>query len=477
MAYNGFEQERNSFPLSVGSQNNQPQEPRQQVSIATILKGQNATSTLVVIAAFVVMFTSCGLNFAFGVYQELYESMSSSPDPNPFTNASPALISLIGTLALSSMSLGAPFASAWSKSYSPRTIILMGGLIFALSNVLASFCYKFWQFLLTQGMLLGIGTCMTYIPAVTVAPGWFTTHRGLAVGVLSSGTGVGGLVWAPVLRTLNTNIGFRNTLRLTGAVSLLPLAFSAMILKWEPEIERRNNVELQSSRSRFLVQLIDWRVARSRKFVAQLLSAALQASAYYAPLYFLSAYGRTLGYSAAEGAKYIALSNASSAVSKIVIGWTADRVGRLNVLLFTTFISAVTVFGLWLPSMLFGIDQNGRPLFVAFTILFGIFAGAYISLFPTTLVELFGVQHFASVNGFLYMARGAAALVGVPTAGALIRGDYGSEEVRTSQAYFQTSSIIGSLLVGTTLGVAWVRIEASLGMTGRPEERTRRWRA
>lgn len=428
---------------------------------------------MVVLAAFVIMFTSCGINFAFGVYQELYETMSRSSSSNPFTGATPAQIDLIGTLAISLMTLGAPFASAWCKSYSPRTITFAGGVMFALSNVLASFGQKLWHFILTQGILLGCGVCLTYIPAMTVAPGWFTTHRGLAIGIVSSGTGVGGVAWAPLLRYLNNHMGFRDTLRLTGAISFILLGASATALTWAPEFERRDRVETQTSRTRFLVPLVDWRVARSRKFIAQCISAALQSSAYYAPVFFFSAYARSLGYSAAAGATFIAVSNGASAVGKIIIGHMADRLGRLNTLLFTTFVSAITSLGLWLPSTLSGGDRDGKSLFAAFAILYGIFAGAYISLFPTALVELFGVQHFASVNGFLYMVRGFAALVGTPVAGVLIRGSGGGVDgLWAAKAYQKTSILIGALLAAATVGVAWMRIEAAISGSNRL-----RWKA
>ncbi|KAL1962516.1 hypothetical protein VTN77DRAFT_9637 [Rasamsonia byssochlamydoides] len=460
-------------PVVINNNNDDDASHRlqQDVDMST---ADNRRSILVVVAAFAIMFTSCGINFAFGVYQELYESMSSSAEKNPFTGATPAQIDLIGTLAISLMTLGAPFASAWCKSYSPRTITFAGGVMFALSNVLASFGQRLWHFILTQGVLLGCGVCLTYIPAMTVAPGWFTTHRGLAIGIVSSGTGVGGVAWAPLLRYLNNRIGFRDTLRLTGAVSFILLGASATALTWAPTFERRARLETQTSRTRFLVPLVDWRVARTRKFMAQCISAALQGSAYYAPVFFFSAYARSLGYSAAAGATFIAVSNGASAVGKIIIGHMADRLGRLNTLLFTTFVSAVTALGLWLPSTLSGGDRDGKGLFVAFAILYGIFAGAYISLFPTALVELFGVQHFASVNGFLYMARGFAALVGTPVAGVLIRGSGsgGAQGMGAAKAYEKTSILIGALLAAATVGVAWMRIEAAISGNNRL-----RWKA
>lgn len=255
------------------------------------------------------------------------------------------------------------------------------------------------------------------------------------------------------------------------------LGLSAIRLKWEPEAEQRNRLEIQSSRSRLLVPLIDWRVARSRKFVVQCVSAGLQGAAYYAPLFF-SAYARTLGYSAATGATFIALSNAASAIGKVIVDFAADRVGRLNALLFCTFVSAVIAMGLWLPSMVSG-DGNGKAMFVSFAILYGVFVGAYISLSPTVLVELFGVQHFASVNGFLYMVRGMAALVRTPIAGVLIRGGNGaSGSVGMSKAYLKTNVLVGALLAGATVGVAWARIEATLGLGMRRQgARQIEWRA
>ena len=409
---------------------------------------------LVVVSSFTLTLTACGLNFAFGVYQELYESLG-----GPFANATSAQIDLIGTLGVSLMTIGAPYASAWTKSYSPKTMTLIGATLFALANVLASFGQKLWHFHLTQGLLLGCGTCLAYIPAVTIAPGWFKERRGLAMGIVLSGTGVGGTLWAPVLRALNAAIGFRNTLRLTGALSFVLIAGSGWVLKWSPEIEVRNRLEALPGRSRLRPPLANWQVVRSRMFVAQAASAIFQAAAYYVPVYFISTYAKALGYSSAAGANFIALSNGTSACGKIVLGYIADRAGRLNTLLLCTLLSAVFTLALWLPSTTASSKLTGKHLFAAYVILYSITAGAYVSLFPTVLVELFGVQHFASVNGLLYMLRGFGTLVGTPSAGALIRGS-SSVTARSTIHYTNSSLVVGSLLASATICCMWVRIEA-----------------
>ena len=248
------------------------------------------------------------------------------------------------------MTIGAPYASAWTKSYSPRTITLVGAVLFAVASILASFGQKLWHFHLTQGLLLGCGTCLAYIPAVTVAPGWFKERRGLAMGIVLSGTGIGGTLWAPVLRALNAEIGFRNTLRLTGGLSFLLIAASGWVLKWHPEIETRNRLEAPPGQSRLRPPLVNWQVVRSRMFVAQAAGAVFQAAAYYVPVYFISTYARTLGYSSTAGANFIALSNGTSACGKVILGYLADRYGRLNTLLMCTLLSAVSTLALWFPS-------------------------------------------------------------------------------------------------------------------------------
>lgn len=428
---------------------------------------------MIVIASFTIVFTCCGLNFAFGVYQALFESMARQSG-TPFTGASPAQIDLIGTLSISLMTIGAPFAVAWAKHFSPRSVSFVGGGVFGLALVLASFGTRLWHFELTQGLLLGIGTCLCYMVPVTVAPTWFTSRRGLAMGIVLSGTGVGGLVWAPALTACIDKMGFRNTLRLTGGLSFALVTAASRSMAWEPVTSARIAVENEARTGRagglLNVPLVDWRVAKSRKFLAQALGAIFQSAAYYTPVFFFASYAGTLGYSARAGANFIAISNACNAIGKIVIGHAADRVGRLNTLLLTTLLSAAATLGFWLPSTLHDGSAESRRLFIAFTVFYGILSSAYVSLFPTSLVELFGPQNFTSVNGALYMVRGMATMVGTPVGGVLIRS---SATALGPRAYEGMSVLVGSLLFAATAAVVWVRIEAAIGPDGRAN---RKWK-
>ncbi|OIW22975.1 MFS general substrate transporter [Coniochaeta ligniaria NRRL 30616] len=414
-------------------------------------------------AAFIINFIVGGLLFSFGIYQALYQSMTNE-ETTPFHGASSAEIGLIGTLSVSVMTILAPFAVAWTHHLSPQVVVCSGGVLFGLANVLTSFGKALWHFQLAQGLLLGVGSCLAYMPSMTVAPTWFTARRALAMGIVSSGTGIGGLIWAPVTDACIKSMDFRDTLRLTGALAAALICAAGAALDWEPSTvtaPKTNDSKTVRLQGFFRGLLPGWEIAKQRTFIAQALGAALQSAAYYTPVFFLASYAKTLGYSDSDGANFTAVSNACNAIGKISVGLLADRVGRLNLFFLTTFLSAAVTLGLWVPSTVVGVAHPalGKALFLGFTVLYGLFASAYVSLFPAALVELFGLQQLRHVSGVMYMVQGMAALVGTPVAGVTVRG---SAAVEASDDYTWMAVVVGALLFATTGAVAWVRGEVMM---------------
>ena len=91
-------------------------------------------------------------------------------------------------------------------------------------------------------------------------------------------------------------------------------------------------------------------------------------------------------------------------------------------------------------------------------------AGGYNALLPTTIAEVYGVQHYTSVNGFIYFIRGLGALFGAPLAGVILgshqRGLRGmpSMDVRALQKkYTQVAVYDGVVLMAAFGCVAYVR--------------------
>lgn len=399
--------------------------------------------------------------------------MAEQPD-TPFTGATQASIGMIGTLSVAFMQIAAPLASAWLKRFSPRAVLLSSGAVYFTACMTASYSTQLWQFLLTQGFLLGLATCLAFTTAVTVSPTWFTARRGLAMGIILSGTGVGGLAMAPLIQALNAALGFRMVLRITGAIATSVIWGASFVLDWDDvskaRLKQENAASTQGLGARlFRIPLVNWRVARTKSFFAQACGTTFHGASYYIPLFYFSSYARTLHYSSAEGANFIAINNACNAIGKIVIGYIADRwVGRINMLVCVMVISTLGTSGCWIPSTLLNGGEGSRGLFIAFSILFGTFSSAYVSLFPTALVEIFGPAQYASVNGLLYMLRGLGGLAGTPISGVLIRS---SGVSYLPKGYWSSAVLVSAFLAACTLSLAWSWYEvrrSHIGGTRRP---------
>lgn len=56
-----------------------------------------------------------------------------------------------------------------------------------------SLCTEFWQCLLAQGFVIGIGGGCLFVPSVAILPTYFSTRIGLAIGLAASGSSMGGM--------------------------------------------------------------------------------------------------------------------------------------------------------------------------------------------------------------------------------------------------------------------------------------------
>lgn len=52
----------------------------------------------------------------------------------------------------------------------------IGTVLVSASLILASFCVEIWQFYLTQGFLLGLGSALCFFPAVSIPSQWVRAH-------------------------------------------------------------------------------------------------------------------------------------------------------------------------------------------------------------------------------------------------------------------------------------------------------------
>ena len=104
-------------------------------------------------------------------------------------------IMLLIVLAQILMGLFAPIAGRWMDTLNIRVLIICGAIGLALAYTLISFATALWQIAVLYASLIAIaGTLSGPLPAQTLAARWFNARRGTAIGLVSVGTSLGGVL-------------------------------------------------------------------------------------------------------------------------------------------------------------------------------------------------------------------------------------------------------------------------------------------
>jgi MFS family permease len=95
-----------------------------------------------------------------------------------------------------------PFAAALMETIGVRRTVLGALASVGAGLLLTPTMQQSWHLVALWGGLVGVGTGITAnVLAVTVATRWFTAKRGLVIGLLTSASAAGQLLFLPILPT------------------------------------------------------------------------------------------------------------------------------------------------------------------------------------------------------------------------------------------------------------------------------------
>jgi len=103
-----------------------------------------------------------------------------------------------------------PFAAVFIGRFGLRRIMVVAASFIAAAMVLATGITQLWQLFLLWGLVLGCGTGLTaLVLGAMVANRWFTSNRGLVVGLFAASTATGQLIFLPIAAWMIENMGWR----------------------------------------------------------------------------------------------------------------------------------------------------------------------------------------------------------------------------------------------------------------------------
>jgi MFS family permease len=99
---------------------------------------------------------------------------------------------------------------ALADRYGTRRVAMVGGSLHAVGLVLAAWSNSLWGLYLAFGVISGTGVGALFGPLTYLTAKWFDRRKGLAMGIVLSGTGVGVMLASPLARALIAWGGWRS---------------------------------------------------------------------------------------------------------------------------------------------------------------------------------------------------------------------------------------------------------------------------
>jgi MFS family permease len=305
--------------------------------------------------------------------------------------------------------------------------------------MILSLCNKYWHFMLVQGILMGTVMGLLQFPAFAAVSQYFDKKRAAALGVVVSGSSIGGIIIPIALSKLlnGSSLGFGWSVRIIGFLILPFMIFSALTIRARLP-SRKKNFWLPSA-------------YKDVRFLMLIASLFFMFIGMFTPFYYLPTYAVYRGMGPTLAGYLLAILNAASTFGRVIPGVLADKYGRLNMFAFGGVITGIVIFflnfaktnaGLIIYSAFFG--------FVSGTIISG--SAAAFSLCPKDPRDI------GTYMGMGMAISALGGLIGPPVNGVIV-GHYGS--------FFQVSMFSGSFCLFGGIVALLTKFATKEGIFGR----------
>ncbi|KAK2049377.1 major facilitator superfamily transporter [Colletotrichum somersetense] len=350
---------------------------------------------LVVLGAWTTSFVTFGWVNSMGVFQEYYQN-------ELLTTYSPGTISWIPSLQIFFMLGLGPFVGQIYDHYGPRWLIFGGTFLHVFGLMMTSISTKYYQILLSQGICSAIGVAAVVSPGMSVVHGWFSTNRGLAFGVLTTGSSLGGVIFPIMVNRLIKEVGFPWTMRICAFMILGLLIIANLTVRaFHPPQPRKLN----------MAQLVG--PLKELEFLFLVIGFFLFTYGVFVPINYLEVQALAVGMRPGLAEYLISMLNAASFFGRLSAGFIGDKVGRYNIFVVVGYLTPIWILALWIPS-----DSDGA--IIAFAVLFGFCSGAYVSLISPLVAQISPIQEIGFRTGIVFLADAIAGLTTNPINGAIL---------------------------------------------------------
>lgn len=380
-----------------------------------------------------VIFNTWGYINSFGVFQTYYSQTLGHP---------PSDISWVGSIQIFLLFFIGTFSGRATDAGYFTFTLACGAILECFSIFMTSLCTKYWQLFLAQGVGQGIGCGLMFCPTLALVSTYFAKNRGIAIGIVASGSATGGLVFPAVIMKMLPQVGYGWTIRTLGFISVATLTPCVLFLK-------------QRLPPRKSGPIVEWAAFTELPYLLFAIGMFMNFWGLYVGFFYIGSFSRNIiGVSSDRSIHLLLVMNGIGLVGRLVPNLLADQfTGPLNLLIPFSFATALVGY-CWAAVS----GMSGLWTFAAF---YGLFAAGIQSLFPATLSTLTTDMKKIGVRmGMVLSVVAVAALIGSPIAGELVVRDDGN--YLYAQMFMGSAIFLGGLtLIGarvTKVGTGLARV-------------------
>jgi MFS family permease len=356
---------------------------------------------IVATAAFGLFFSGAPVVvFSFGVFLK--------PLAQHF-HAGRGAISLAFTIHNFVGAFSAPVVGKLVDRYGARKVLIPGLLLLAvilLSALLIG--TRLWQ-LYAFYFMLGFATVSTTpIPYGAVISRWFDRRRGLALGLVMFGMGVGAVLIPPLMQRLIASYGWRVAFAAAGtAILVIPIGVVAVFLKEDPGQKGLlvDGERVERAGAPRELEGMEWaEIWRTRTFWVLVSAFFLAGAAVHACVLHMPALLADEGLTAQRAALGSSVVGVAIMVGRLASGYLQDRffAPRVAVAIFGTAAIGIALLGTGI----------GGTAALAGAFLVGIGMGAEVDVIAFLISRYFGLRAFGTAFGIAFASFVLAGGVG-----------------------------------------------------------------
>lgn len=288
-----------------------------------------------------------------------------------------------------------------ADKHGPRPILLLAALLIGLGFFGCSQAPNLVFMTLSYATIgLGLGATLA-LPTATIQR-WFVKWRGLMVGIVIAGTGVGGFIFSPLANYLISSGGWQMAYITIGLIDGVVVAVAASFLISEPAAyySASHGNGTQDIVARYRTGVVAIKPLTSTQIFR--LGTFWAIAAIYVltniPDFFIKSHlvlhVTDQGISSTIAAQSLGVVAGAMVVGRITMSWVAGKIGWMNSLAISCFVASASVV-----SLLFVRQPSTLYLF---TIAYGFSWGSTLALLGGAVGFFFGLTALSELLGFLF---------------------------------------------------------------------------